>query len=76
MDSHADCFVELVAAADVDISALVLCVIARVVATEFPVVLRFVLLTVANFLLGWLADVIALDIFVITEANKIGATTL
>ena len=76
MDSHADCFVELLAAVDVDISVPVVCVIARVVATDFPVVLRFVLLTVANFLLGWLADVIALDIFVITEANKIGATTL
>ena len=75
MDLHAICFVERVAEADVDISTLVLCVIARV-ATDFPVVLRFVLLTVANFLLGWLADVIALDIFVITEANKIGATTL
>ena len=76
MELQANCFVERVAAADVETSALALCVIARVVATDFPVVLRFVLLTVANFLLGWLADVIALDIFVITEANKIGATTL
>ena len=76
MELQANCFVERVAAADVDISTLVFCVFAGVVATDFPVVLRFVLLTVANFLLGWLADVIALDIFVITEANKIGATTL
>ena len=76
MDSHADCFVELLAAVDVDISVPVVCVIARVVATGFRVVLRFILLTVANFSLGWLADVIALDIFVIIEANKIGATIL
>ena len=76
MELHANCFVELLAAADVDISVPVLCVIARVVATGFRVVLRFILLTVANFSLGWLADVIALDIFVIIEANKIGATIL
>ena len=67
---------KLLAAADVNISAPVLCVIGRVVASDFPVVLRFVLLNVGTFLLGWLADVIALDIFVITETNKIGATTL
>ena len=49
---------------------------ARVVAVDFPVVLRFVLLNVTTFSLGWLADVIALDIFVMIEANKIGATIL